>query len=269
MQQFKKTKLFKVFLITGIFGLLVFLNPKSFFNPVRRGFLFITYPLQKTGYSFSASFVGLRDFLDSIGQLKTENEKLLAQNQQLISENARLHDIEKENVILRDQIGLLPRERFQFEAAGVIGQDPSGLGNWIEINKGSNAGIKEGMAVVVSKGILIGKIQEVNLNSSQVILLTNSKSTVNVMTSQNGAKGVIKGRYGLGIIFDMIMQTDSVNIGDEVITSGISGVVPRGLFVGTVQEVHPSEDHLFQQAVVSTPAQISKLQFVFVIKQNL
>ena len=87
-------------------------------------------------------------------------------------------------------------------------------------------------------------------------------------TVQTGAKGVIKGEYGLGLIFDMILQTDSIQSGDEIVTSGIGGQLPRGLLVGTVQNVHASDDHLFQQATVVSPLQISKLQFVFVVVGN-
>ena len=88
------------------------------------------------------------------------------------------------------------------------------------------------------------------------------------MTVESGAKGVAKGEYGLGIIFDMVLQTDSINTGDSVITSGIGGEIPRGLYVGTIQEIHQSDDHLFQQAVLTAPIQFSKLQIVFVIKSN-
>ena len=67
---------------------------------------------------------------------------------------------------------------------------------------------------------------------------------------------------------DMILQTDSIQPGDEVVTSGIGGNMPRGLFVGTIQEVHQSDDHLFQQAVVSTPIHVAKLQTVFVVTEK-
>jgi rod shape-determining protein MreC len=153
-------------------------------------------------------------------------------------------------------------------AAFVVSQDPNGMGNWLEIDKGSDDGIVEGMPVIISKGILIGRIQNVSSYKSQVMLLTNPKSTINVMTTNSGAKGVIKGEYGLGVILDMILQTDTINIGDSVVTSGVGGEIPRGLYVGNIQEIHESDDHLFQQAVMAFPVQAAKLQIVFVIKGN-
>jgi rod shape-determining protein MreC len=268
MQRFSSIKLFKVFFVTAFFLLLIFLNPYKLFNPFRYIANAVFLPFQKVSYSVSAGIEGGRDFLGSIGQLKNENEKLIKKNQELLVENAMLGDMQNENVILREQLNLLPRDKYDLAAATVVSQDPSGMGNWLEIDKGKNDGIVNGMPVIVSKGIMIGKIQDVSEGSSKIMLMTNSKSTINIMTAQNSTKGVAKGEYGLGIIFDMILQTDSVAVGDDVVTSGIGGEIPRGLYVGSVQEIHASDDHLFQQAVIAAPVQVSKLQVVFVVKKN-
>jgi rod shape-determining protein MreC len=268
MQKFIYTKLFKVILIAALFLLLVFLNPVNIFNPVRSGFLTALLPFQKAFYSFSAGIENMKEFVGSIGQLKEENEKLMKDNQSLLAENVMVNDIKNENTTLREQLNLLPRDKYNLIAAFVISYDPNGTGNWLEIDKGSDDGIIPGMSVIVSKGILIGRIQQVNKKSSQVMLLTNPKSTINIMDVESGAKGVAKGEYGLGIIFDMVLQTDSINVGNSVITSGIGGEIPRGLYVGTIQEIHQSDDHLFQQAVLTAPLQVANLQAVFVIKSS-
>lgn len=246
--------------------MLIFANPYNLFNPFRGIVTTVFSPFQKVFYSFSYGYNNTKDFLGSIGQLKNENEKLIREKQELLAKNAMLSDTENENKILREQIGLLPREKFDLIAASVISQDPHGMGNWLELDKGSDDGISEGMSVIVSRGILLGRVQEVSAKSSKVILLTNSKSTVNGITTKNSAKGIVKGEYGLGILFDMVLQTDSIQVGDEVVTSGIGEEFPRGLFVGVIQEVHNSDDNLFQQAVISSPVQVSKLQMVFIVK---
>lgn len=247
------------------FGLLVFLNPTGFLNPVRNVFLGMLAPFKRVAYTISTSVEGVKEFVSSVGKLKEENRLLMGENKILLAKQAMLSDVKNENDELRNQLNLLPRNKFKLLSADVISQDPNGMGNWLEIDKGSDDGLQDGMPVIVSDGILIGRIGEIAPKSSKVVLLTNPKSVVNVATIQTGAKGVVKGEYGLGIIFDMILQTDSVQVGDEVVTSGIGSQMPRGLYVGTVQDVHPSDDHLFQQAVVTCPIKISKLQFVFVV----
>ncbi|EKE25360.1 MAG: hypothetical protein ACD_5C00194G0002 [uncultured bacterium] len=266
MHGFFAKKIFKVGIISAILLFFIMANPSGLANPFRSTFKLILSPFQKVFYSTAIGLENVGDFLGSIGQLKKENEKLIKEKNQLLSENSTLKDVEKENSILREQLGLLPRDHYDLASAFVISQDPNGTGNWLEINKGSADGISKGNSVIVSKGILIGRVQEVGLKTSKITLLTNPNSTVNVTSLKNGTKGVVKGEYGLGIIFDMILQTDAIEVGDEVITSGIGGDIPRGLYVGTVQEVHPSDDHLFQQAVISSPVETSKLDVLFVIK---
>lgn len=267
MNKLSYSKLIKFLSALLLFGFLVVLNPYEFFSPFRNAFSFALVPFQKIGYSFSLAAYNVTSFFSSIGQLKYENEKLLQENATLLSENARLKDFENENNILKQQLDLTPRDKYNLTAAYIVAQDPQGLGNWIEIDKGSDEGVSEGMAVIVSKGILVGKIEEVWAKSSKVMLVTNTKTTINSMTSM-GAKGVVKGEYGLGLILDMVLQTDEIKIGDDVITSGIGSNIPRGFYIGKIQEVHPSNDHLFQQAVVTSPLQISKLEVVFVVKNN-
>ncbi|NTW27623.1 MAG: rod shape-determining protein MreC [Candidatus Moranbacteria bacterium] len=268
MQRLVLTKLFKVLIISAFFLLLIFWNPANFFSPFRGAVNAIFLPFQKVFYSASIGMENVGEFLGSIGQLKNENDNLLKENQELIAKNAMLNDMQNENIILREQFNLLPRDRYELIAAMVVSQDPHGMGNWLEIDKGSEDGISSGMSVIVSKGVMVGRIQEVGVKSSKIMLLTNSKSMINVMTSQNSTRGIAKGEYGLGIIFDMILQTDTVQVGDDVVISGIGGEVPRGLYVGSVREVHSSGDQLFQQAVVASPIQVSKLQTVFVIKSS-
>ncbi|HBP00622.1 MAG: Cell shape-determining protein MreC [Candidatus Moranbacteria bacterium GW2011_GWE1_49_15] len=266
MRGFSSKKLFKVLVILAIFGLLVFLNPRGLFNPLASVFGKIAYPFKKFSYSVSYGTRDAGEFLFSIGQLKEENRRIIGENQRLLSENARLHDMERENAYLREQVGLLPREKFDLEAAFVVARDPQGLGNWLEIGKGSEHGIREGAAVIISDGIMIGRVQQTFSDRSMVMLLTNPKSAINIMVPKSGARGIANGEYGLDIIADSILQTDSVSVGDEIVTSGIGSDVPRGLFIGTVQEVRPSDDHLFQQAVVASPADVSDSEAVFVVK---
>jgi rod shape-determining protein MreC len=260
------TKLFKVMVAIAVFGLLVFFNPGKIFNPVRLVIFGAYYPFEKTFYFLSLKISDTKDFLSSIGSLKEDNKELIMENQKLLAENAMLRDMKSENALLREQLKLTPKQKFNLENALVIGQDSYGLSNWIIIDKGSSNGIKSGMPVIVSDGIMIGKIEEVYPKSSKASLLTNSQSIINAVVSGTETKGVVRGEYGLGIILDLVLQTEVLKIGDEVITSGIGGNAPRGLLIGKIQETRPSEDRLFQQAVIYPSAKFSELRLVSVIK---
>ncbi|MCX6765972.1 MAG: rod shape-determining protein MreC [Candidatus Moranbacteria bacterium] len=265
-RKFLATKLFKVILIAAACGLLIFLNPANVFHPLQLAVKEIFSPFQKISYLASLKLLGAKEFLSSIGQLKRENERLTEENQKLLARNAMFRDVERENKLLKEQMNLAPGDKFKLETAYVISRDPRGLGNWIEISKGRSDGIREGMPVIVSQGILIGVADEVRAGSSRVTLITNPQSVVNAMIAETGTKGVVRGEYGLGIIFDMVLQTDPIKAGDEIVTSGIGKNIPRGLLIGKVQDVRLSGDRLFQQAAISSPVQFSRTEIVFVIK---
>lgn len=246
--------------------LLLFFNPKGVFNPVKNLFWTISYPFQKTFYILSDKSKNTYDFLSSISKLKQENEKLWKDNNLLTSEVASLKTEEKENETLRNQLNLIPRDKFNMEASMVIGQDPQKLGSWLMIDKGSLQGIKPDMPVIVSNSILVGKIEEVYPESSKVALLTSSSSSINALDLETSSKGIVIGEYGLGIILDMVEQTDVINDGDTMVTSGLGSNTPKGLLIGRIEEIKNSEDKLFQQALIMPPIKYSNLDTVFVIK---
>lgn len=246
---------------------LVFLNPRGFFNPLRGILIEIAYPFQKVFYAGSRSISGAFKVLGSIGDLKSENEKLLRENNILSFLVAELDSEKKENIMLRDQLNLSPRKKFDLIASFVIGQDPQRLGSWIMIDKGEAEGIKPGMPVIAYEGIIVGKIEETYHNSSKVTLLTDSESAVNASDMETGARGILKGEYGLGIILDMVTQTEVLNIGDTIMTSGLGGDLPKGLLIGKIREIKTTSDKLFQQAVISPRIKYTNLESVFVIKK--
>lgn len=260
-------KNFKYFLIIIFLIIAIFALSRGADNSIKNFFFTVFSPFLKTFRIFSGGVSGFFDFLGSIGDLKKENESLVIENQRLVSQNNRLKDVEKENQILRQQLGLLPRKDFELEASFVIAQDPQGLGNYFLIDKGENAGVKTGMAVIVSNGILIGRINETYSDTSKVILITDPESAINAEVQESGAKGIVKGEYGLGLKMDMIPQSDILNEGDTVITSGLGGQTPRGLTIGKIGRVSQSADKLFQQASIVPAVEISALRVVFVVKR--
>lgn len=267
-KKYLSSKLIKFILVSAVCFVLIFLNPKGLFNPVKIVFLKMAYPFQKTFYMTSRSIDETLSFLGSIGKMRKDNENLIKENNYLNSQVASLRETKRENDLLREQLDLIPRGVFELDACFVIGQDPQGSGSWIVVSKGSSSGIMSGMPVIVSNGILIGRVEEVYADSSRVKLLTDSMSAVNVADLETGARGLVKGAYGLGMTMDMVAQTDTLNIGDTVITSGLGREVPRGLLIGKIQEIKLSPDKLFQQAVVVPRIKYQKLDVVFVIKNN-
>jgi len=246
-------------------GLVIF-NPSGFFSPVRALVLKLAYPFQKTFYLVGQSTGKYLGLVGSFWEVKKENDRLVKENYFLQSEITVLKEQKKENETLRNQLGLIPREKFNLEASFVIGQDQQGFGNWVMIDKGAAAGIRTGMPVIISQGVLVGRVEDVFSDSSRVILLSHAESAVNAFDLETGAKGILKGEYGLGVVLDLISQKEVLNVGDSVLSSGLGGNFPKGLFLGKIQEIRVSSDKLFQQAVINLGAKPQSLEVVFVIK---
>lgn len=249
-----------------ICAFLIFFNPKGIFDPVQGFFLRVSLPFQKVFYTSSQKIGETVSFLGAISEIKKDNEKLTRENNALSAEITKLKQVESENGTLREQLELLPRDKFSLSGGFVIGKDPQGSESWIIFDKGARDGISVGMAVIVDSGILVGKIGEVYPTSSKINLLTGANSFVNVTDTETGAKGILRGEYGFGLVMDMVTQADILNVGDTIITSGLGSEIPRGLLVGKVKEVKISDDRLFQRAVVVSRIKYSDLDIVFAIK---
>jgi len=253
--------------IAGVLIIVVFVSLRSANNPARGFILNVSSPFLKTFRIFSGGVSGFFEFMGSIGDLKSENEKLVGNNQRMLAENNRLKDAEKENQSLREQLKLAPRKDFDLEASFVTAQDPQGLGSYFFIDKGENFGIKNGMAAIVSNGILIGQVTESYSNSAKVTLITDPSSTINAEVQESAAKGIVNGEYGLGLKMSMISQTEVLSEGDTVIASGLGGKIPRGLTIGKIGQISQSSDKLFQVASVVPAALATDLRTVFIIKK--
>lgn len=262
----KKTKLFRVIILSCLLLGVAWWSPGWLTGPLRSIFVPIALPFERLLAPVGAKISSIRSLFVSVGDLKKENEYLYHENVRLVAENVRLADVQKENESLRRQLELLPRDSFRLIASDVVGQDAMNLGSWMLIDKGSDDGVRTGMAVIVDQGVLVGKVGEVLAHSARVVLLTSPDSVINSQDVQSGAKGVVRGRHGLGLLLDMVVQTETLKTGDDVATSGLGGDIPQGFLVGKIQEVHPSGDRLFQQATLASPVKFTSLRTVFVVQ---
>lgn len=181
-------------------------------------------------------------------------------------ENEELREIQGEYQLLVD---LFNRARqapeFQRLTASVIGQDPSPAVRSIIIDKGSADGLRVGMPVESSRG-LVGQIYRTTPNSSQVVLITDSSSAIPARLGNSRATGILRGG-GLGgvLSIEWIDLKHQVEVGEVVLTSGLGGRFPQDLVLGRVIEVDRREAELFQRAVVQPAADFDALEIVFVI----
>jgi rod shape-determining protein MreC len=263
-----KTKISTIIIIT-VMGLLLlqslFLHSKN--NFVSNAASYITKPVGSVFAGTGWWFRNKIQFFTSIGNLKQNNQKLFDENLGLRAKIATLAEVEKENEVLRSEIALAPREKHKLEAAIIIGRESGSYSEVVYVNKGEKNEIKEGMAVLVGEGILIGQVVEVTTNTAKIQLITDKNFKVNSKLIESDGHGVTFGQYGTSARMKMIPQTIKINKGDTVVTSKLSDNFKSDLLIGYVQEVFNTADGLFQEVTVLLPRELDNLYLVQILKE--
>ena len=148
--------------------------------------------------------------------------------------------------------------------AEVVGEVKRGFSKLLVLNKGSKDGIKRNFAVVTPEGV-VGKIQSVTPYGSVVQLITDPNSQFPVLVQRNRAKAMIQGNLEGSLNIVHFPRRTDLEKGDLVITSGLAGIMPKGLAVGRVSSIEKKEFGLFQNANLTPAVDLNRLEEVIVI----
>ena len=151
--------------------------------------------------------------------------------------------------------------------AEVVAFDPSGWFQTILIDKGSNDGLVRDMAVVSADG-LAGRVIGVSQHHAKVLLILDVNSAVDGLVQRSRARGVLVGLDHDRCLLKYVQRNEDVQVGDQVITSGMGGVFPKGLLLGKVREVVRGNSGLFQSVEVEPAVNFSRLEEVMVVVQT-
>ena len=201
--------------------------------------------------------------------MRSRNDELEKSVAELTVENLGLKEVEAENARLRKLLGFAQTNpSFDYKGGQIVGRvvgsEPNSVIQSIVIDLGKANGIEPGMPVVTERG-LVGRITDVYNNSSRVLLINDSNSSVNTLLQNSRLRGILRGRAGQQPIMDYLPQDNKVLVGDIVVTSGESGNFPAGVPVGQVVEVEQNDVEMFQRAVVRTTVDFDTLETVLVV----
>ncbi|HXD11872.1 MAG TPA: rod shape-determining protein MreC [Anaerolineales bacterium] len=217
---------------------------------------------------FSSRFVALQDFLTAprdITSLRQRNSELESEVSELQAQVIQLQQQAGQTQILAALVDFAQaRPENRYEAAAVIGLDPSPFLQYVIINRGSNSGILRGMPVVTNQG-LVGRVDAVIADAARIQLITDPASNVNVRLQNAGVDASLVGSLNGDVSLQLVPQDISLQSGDLVLTSGLGGGYPPDLIVGQVVNVRTRDFDLFQQASVQPVVDFTRLQIVLVI----
>jgi rod shape-determining protein MreC len=203
--------------------------------------------------------------LAEIGSLKETNERL---NQQIITLRAQVREVEaltQENQRLREMLDFKEtHSEFDLIGCGIAGKSPDNTSGVFIINKGSEHGVLKNMPVVTSNG-LVGKVIETGGNWAKVLPLNDQRSSVSILVNRTRDTGILKGNISFELTGSVAPEAAIVE-GDDIVTSGMGGIYPKGLYIGRISSISTEESQLLKNIRVEPAVDFDKLEEVFVLK---
>lgn len=231
---------------------------------VRGAFTVVTSPVRYLGATISLPFQGLGNVFTNLTSNQETLSDLKAENERLQARNAELEESEQTAKRLQDLLNLQDSYSLQSTGARIISGSTDSWSSTVTINLGSSSGLTVGMPVMASNGV-IGQIVECGATSSTVRLINDENSSVSAMVQSTRAQGMLNGSASGQVTLDLIATSQTVNVGDVVVTSGLGGVFPKGLPLGKVTNVENTPGSLYLEVTVEPFASTENFEEVLVI----
>jgi rod shape-determining protein MreC len=225
-----------------------------------------TTALRSVGAWLFAPFDRVVLSVDRMAAAWRENQELHRRIAELKLENERLLIAGVENQELRRSMQLPLARRFQLQPVEILALSGEGLPIAATISAGRRQGVQEGDGVMTGDGLL-GRIGEAYDDLSRVTLITDPNSAVACEVESTGVLGVLRlsPSSHARLVLANVPLTDTVHVGQRVLTSGYSRHYPRGLAVGRVVRAVPDASRLMLEVEVEPAVRLSRLRHAFVI----
>ncbi len=218
------------------------------------------------------------DFFDDLRNVRVvyeENKKLKMRLSQYAKDTMRLNDLEAQNKRFKELLGFTERQKqldnYTYHVAEVISDSPDPYANIVNINLGSKDGMKPDMAVISVDGLL-GRVDEVSeFYSSVQLLIDDSANAKGIAATVRGHENDVFGivnydREKQTLVMTKIEQTNPIEVGDTIITSGLGEVFPKGIVIGKVTSKEMGEFGITYKANIQPASGFRHLREVLVVE---
>ena len=216
--------------------------------------------LLKTGH-------GLFTWPMELSGLRRENRILREQNLRISLELLELREAQMENLRLRELLDFRSKAEGTYLVAKVVARDPNRVLNTVLLGLGAADGVAKRMPVVTADG-LVGRVLEVHPRTAVVQLLLDRNCRVSAIVQRDErTSGIVTSENGRFFLRHVSVRSE-VSEGDRIISSGLGGVFPKGLLIGTVIRVGERDQALFREVQVAPNVDFFNLEEVFVLKSE-
>lgn len=219
---------------------------------------------------------GVADSVSGLMNAYTENRELKQKVSELAQVKVRDQTLAKENKQLKAELKLKNSlTDYSTVSAAVMSRTPSSWQQQLVINKGQTSGIKKNMPVL-SGGGLIGRVAEVNKTNSKVELLSDTSESSNRFsivingTAGKSVNGIITGYNARTneLIMGQVTSTAKIKKGAKVVTNGMGGITPKGLYVGKVSRIGKDDYGLAKKVYIKPATNFNEINIVTVAELN-
>lgn len=217
-----------------------------------------------TAALFYYPFYRLHTTLDKFTQTAQENKDLRAALVDLTTRLNFASEAIEENRRLRSLLGFSPPPRFRIVPAEIIGVYGEPIATTVLINKGAHDEVKVNQTIIDRNG-LAGRVAEVMPDFSTVYLLTDQRCRVAARIKRSREQGIIRYQLERGMYLDNLPQKGDVMIGDTVITSGLGGIFPEGLVIGTIAAISTPEREFFYDLEVDPAVDFNGIDELYIL----
>lgn len=220
----------------------------------------------------TSSWVEARfSWMGQFSRAVSDNETLRTENIAYSSELARSREARLENERLRALITFRDSSDYALVPANIVSKDFLPEKNFLTLDVGRNDSVEVGMAVIDEQGI-IGKVVFTSANYSRVMPYQNTDFRLPAKVLPSQASGIIRwsGSRSGELLLEYIVKTEPIEEGQQVVTSGFSGVFPPGIPVGTITSLTslPGRNELEIHLKPATPLSTAAYAFVILLKPD-
>lgn len=225
-------------------------------------------PLQGLSSGLRGFFANVYTHYIALGNVARENAILREQLSLLRNSSIQLSELQQENDHLRELLSMPTLQEGDLIAADVVAFDPSLWVEAVTINVGESSGVKPGMAVLDNNGI-VGQVVSTSRTSASVLLISDQTSGVDAYLQESRVRGIVEGGGHFRAHWNYVLAESEVQVGDQVVASGLDGIYPKGALIGTVIEVERSAPgRLFREIEIRPSVNFLKLERVVVMRKS-
>ena len=272
MYKNKKTGIIGVVITTIILIIIVILSNVNIkgISYLENIFTSIVMPIQNGFVYLKNKIEGNQDFFTNIDTLKAENEELKKKNSELEKSLRELEIVKSENETLKEYVNLKDKySEYKTIPAYIINKDIQNYTKTIIINVGEKDGVRPNMTVIADQG-LVGYVISTTSRTAKVQTIIDTATSVSSVITSSRETVVVSGTLeDNSTLRATYIPTDATLMENDTLeTSGLGGIYPKGIRIGTIKQIVNTKNIIDRYAYIQTAVDFGKLETVLVITNN-